>query len=309
MEKRIEQYLTNQLEGSEKKAFEKEMAGNPSLSKKVKEHRFTLKAIRLEGRSKLKNRLSQLDVENADINSGEKKTFLPKKDWILFLAFLLIVFFSWFIFKNNTPTKTEPPVEIIEEREVPEKNGHDIKEKTKPVPPIGTTPPLKQNKPTNKPSNIDRPIAQKNPVAPDNKKLFAQHFEPYHHPSMRPTIRGQGELTTREQFEKAYWEKDFKQVLKLWDDLNGVQKSNGNLFFLKAVALMKQGSINEAEKDFSELIILKRHRFVQQSEWYLALARLFNDDKTEAKKMLNKIIENTGHQKNQAALDLIKKIE
>ena len=92
---------------------------------------------------------------------------------------------------------------------------------------------------------------------------------------MRPNVRGQGDLTTREQFEKAYWEKDFKQVLILWNGLTETQKSNGNLYFLKAVALMEQGSINEAEKGFSELINLKKHRFVQQSEWYLALAKLF----------------------------------
>ena len=176
MEKHIELYITDQLEGTEKKAFENEMASSPALSKKVKEHQFALKAIRLEGRSKLKNRLSQLDAENADNDSDKKKIGIPKKGWVLFFIFLLTAFFSWFIFKNNTPNKIIPPAEIIDEKKASEKNETDKKEKTKPVPPIETTPPPKQNKPTTKPPIKDRPIAQTNPVTPDNKKLFCPTF-------------------------------------------------------------------------------------------------------------------------------------
>lgn len=317
MEKKINQYITGELSKIEKAAFEKEMGSDPALQKKVAEHRFALKAIRLEGRARLKNRLSQLDTGNAHFNSIEKKTFLQKNKWILFSALILTVFFSWFILKNNTPTIDSPPIEKIEEKlapdspqETPSKKEDDVNEKTKPSPPVETNHPAKQIKPTAEPAIKNRPIATTKPASPDGKALFAQHFEPYHHPSMRPNVRGQNdELSVREKFEKAYWEKDFNQVLQLWSELNDTQKNNGNLFFLKAVALMEQGKIKEAEKDFAALINLKRHRFKQQSEWYLALSKLFNDEKTEAKKILNSVIKNKEHQKNKAALDLIKKIE
>lgn len=308
MEKRIERYLAGEMEAAEKSAFEREIAEDSILQKEVASYKNTIKAIRLEGRTKLKNRFANLDEGQPNTDDDKEKAGPSRRKPTLFITLFLIAMIFWFTQRNketapginpNEELNTETAIDVKPEKEetLPEKTITPASNETTPVP--------EENKPTNQPTKTKRPIAKTEPSIQNNQALFAQNFGAYHHPSMRPNVRGQGDLSPREQFELAYWEKDFPKVLTLWNSLSDTQKNNGNLLFLKAVALMTQDEIGDAKQDFEQLINLKRHRFVEPSEWYLALAILYQEDTTKAKTSLTSIAENTSHQFNQSAIDLL----
>lgn len=312
MDKKIEQYLNGKMEESEKATFERELAEDSTFKEKVEDYRIALQAIRVDGRAKLKNRLAKLDLENTETIHSEKKTNYAKIGIIFFFVLLLLISSIWFI--TNTPNTPTSPIlkNDIEPQEKPgfqETIPNDIPEETlKPTSSENTTLPEKKETPT-KPIKKKDPIAKTTPSFSKNKELFAQHFEPYQHPSLRPTVRGQGDLSPREKFELAYWEKEYEQLVLLWRSLTDAQKSNKNLLFLKAVALAENGFITEAKSDFEQLVQQKKHRFVQQSEWYLALITLYENDHITAKNSLILISKNTNHKHYQDAVDLLLEIE
>jgi hypothetical protein len=300
MEKQIERYLTGKMSDEEAQDFERELANDAVLRKKVEVNRTALKAIRLEGRKRLKNRFSNLDNGNIEHQSAKKKEGISPP--YLILLGILLISSLFLLFKPNDKsesTQTLPTIEsvTIDTIETSNNKSTEIPEKTE-IPPT-------HKEVIKSPPKKERPIAKTAPKTSGNRVLFAQNFEPYHHPSMRPNVRGQGDLSPREQFESAYWEKDFTQVLVLWDSLSTTQQNNGNLLFLKAVSLMEQGSIKKANEDFEQLITQKRHRFKQHSEWYLALAAIHENDTTKAKNSLTQITKNSNHQFYQSALDLL----
>jgi hypothetical protein len=72
---------------------------------------------------------------------------------------------------------------------------------------------------------------------------------------------------------------------------------------------MQQGYVKESTIDFEKLMLLKRHRFVQQSEWYLALAALQGNEKGKAVERLKGIIESPKHKWHQKAVELLEKMD
>jgi hypothetical protein len=202
------------------------------------------------------------------------------------LALLTLILLYWFSTnEKEKPTKAteNPAIELEEKGEIEETKKEEIPEETKVAPPVEDPPTIEKKKLPPRSNKKKRDYAESTPNNSKNKKLFAQHFEPYYHASLRPNVRGQGELSTREQFELAYWEKDFDKVLELWKALSETQQNTGNLLFLKAVAEMAKGSVEESKADFGNLANIKKHRFIQQSEWYFALATLYSGDQAKAK--------------------------
>ncbi|MFT4667057.1 MAG: hypothetical protein ACI8YQ_004370 [Polaribacter sp.] len=91
MDKRIEQYLNGIMDGSEKEAFGLAMAEDEKLSNEVEEARFSLQAIRMEGRSQLKSRLRQLDAAPEHLETDKKNRWFHKGAY-LFIGFTYIDF-------------------------------------------------------------------------------------------------------------------------------------------------------------------------------------------------------------------------
>jgi tetratricopeptide (TPR) repeat protein len=317
MDKRVERYLTDNMNAAEKATFEKEVIENSGLEKEVRESRIALEVIREEGRVRLKQRLANLD-EKTSVTSPNKPSN-PTMPWLLGLLGLALMVYTLFFWyspeevENNS--LVEPVIELepkqVENIPVVKDSAIIQKESTieKKTPKVTTSPKSNDNKTAQKPVIDNPPIAREEVDTEKSNRLFAQSFEPYRHPSLRPNVRGgAGDSSTREKFELAYWKKDYSQVLSTWENLSDVQRNNGNLLFLKAVAAMEKGRMDEATQDFQQLLNLKRHRYKQQSEWYLALAALQANEKDKAVERLNGIIENSKHKWHQKAFELLEKM-
>ncbi len=301
MEKRIEKYLAGKMTDTEKSAFEHELSVDSDLKQQVAENKLALAAIRLEGRSKMKSRFSRLDQEPSTSIESKKKTFFPRRAFYIIVGLLMLSFALWLLTqKDESPIIPKPEITPEPKKEIiiAEESTNKVEEKiTEPVPNA-----LPKTKPQPKSPSQSRTIK--------NERLFAANFEPYHHASLNPGIRGNEEdLTVREQLEMAYWEKDYNQVLSLWSDLSEKNQKNGNLLFLKANALMAKDSVVEAERDFEELISMKRHRFRAEAEWYAALATLHAGNISGTKTRLSGIIENPNHKFNNHAVKLLRQID
>ncbi len=318
MDKRVERYLTDNMNDAEKAIFEEELMGNSDLEKEVEESRIAITLIRKEGRTRLKQRLVNLDKGDTTITSPNRLMNNHTVPWLLGLlgfAFIGCALFFWYNseeVKNNSLVKPAIEAEREQVENIPAVKDSVVIQKESPIKeetPKTSSSKINNRKTPQKTIKKQQPIAKEEVEVERVNRIFAQSFEPYRHPSLRPNVRGAGDASSREKFELAYWEKDYSQVLNLWESLSETQKNNGNLLFLKAVSTMEKGRVKEAEQDFQQLLNLKRHRFVQQSEWYLALVALHENDIPKTKKLLLKIIENTRHPLNQEAIDLIKTIK
>jgi len=278
MEERIEKYITDQMSNAEKKAFETDLKRDASLRNELKAYKDGIQAARLKGRSQLKKRLQKLE---------STRSSTPKR-WSTFPFFFLLLagaglaaFMYWYNLDKEKITPLEEPVEQKEQQDLKPEEEKTID--------------IARDQKTKEQLKKETPPKKTKPIRPSNKALFAQHFKVYEHPSLQPGTRGSGELSVREQIEKAYWEKNYNEVLELWNKLSDFNQKNGNLIFLKANALMATGSVAEAGDDFEQLLNLKGHRFKQAAEWYFALAKIYLNETSEAKEILHKITQNSSH--------------
>jgi len=122
---------------------------------------------------------------------------------------------------------------------------------------------------------------------PTSQELFAANFQPYEN-VVHPIVRGTEEQDQKTKAFIAYETGDYKLAVSLFSDLYEKDKQPYYLFY-KANALLKLEKANEA------IPLLKEHLQTKdtlndKSTWYLALAYLKIDDKSNAKILLEEII-------------------
>ena len=137
------------------------------------------------------------------------------------------------------------------------------------------------------------------------EELYAENFEPYRN-IIAPVVRGENAEGLLEKSFAHYERGDFNQAEK---DFNTLYEASGDryLLFYRGNALLALGRAEEA------ITIFKSHQetrdnFYYKSRWYLALAYLKRDQKTEAVSILEEIVDNNSYNAAQAT-DLLNKLE
>ncbi|MBO6762567.1 MAG: hypothetical protein JJ909_16545 [Roseivirga sp.] len=111
---------------------------------------------------------------------------------------------------------------------------------------------------------------------PSNQELFNQHFTSYN--SLTGQVRGTAEenLSLEDKAFMAFDAKDFYASEEMLTSLVAAEPSAMNYFYLGASQL-ELGKAEEAIKNLNT-VINNYSGFKAQSEWYLALAHLRNED-------------------------------
>lgn len=122
-----------------------------------------------------------------------------------------------------------------------------------------------------------------------SEKLFAENYHSYE----VSTTRNGG--TTETAIEKAYKEKDYKQVTVLADtSINNIKD-----LFLTAMAYMELKNNVKAIEEYKKVIAKNEsagtNMLKDEAEYYLALAFLHNKDYDHALEMMNKIHNDPNH--------------
>lgn len=143
-----------------------------------------------------------------------------------------------------------------------------------------------------------------NNKATDNE-LFTSYFEPYRN-VVHPIVRSNEQQDKKAMAFIAYEKGDYKTAITLFTQLYSATKEPHYLFY-KANALLKLEKANEAIPLLLEHLKTK-DTLTEKTNWYLALAYLKIEDRTNAKKILEEVIAN-GKYKTKEAIELLKKIK
>ena len=119
------------------------------------------------------------------------------------------------------------------------------------------------------------------------QELFAEHFEPYRN-VVHPIVRSSEQQDLKTAAFAAYEQGQYEEAIILFDELYENGQASYYLFY-KANALIKLARAREA------IPLLESHLKTQdilaeKSPWYLAMAYLKLEDKTNAKKWLEEVV-------------------
>lgn len=119
------------------------------------------------------------------------------------------------------------------------------------------------------------------------KNLFVQNFEPYPN-TVNPIVRGVEDDHQKTKAFVAYQIGKYEEALPLFTKLYTTEKIPYYLFY-RANALIQLNRAAEAIPLLQEHLKTK-DKLTDKSNWYLAMAYLQLDDKANAKKMLNLVV-------------------
>lgn len=119
----------------------------------------------------------------------------------------------------------------------------------------------------------------------DNQSIYEKYYQKY--PSV-VSSRSANEYSMKELFE-SYENGDYAKAEKNMKDLLENESSNYLVMFYLSLALIEQGKLNEAEKYLHNLVNSKGHIFWEQSNWYLALVYIGQNNNVNAKELLDQI--------------------
>lgn len=119
-------------------------------------------------------------------------------------------------------------------------------------------------------------------------ELYAQNFEPYPNLEHR-IVRGEEGQDQKTKAFSAYQIGHYKEALPLLTELYATEKTPYYLFY-RANALIQLNRAAEAIPLLQEHLKTK-DKLTDKSNWYLAMAYLQLDDRANAKKMLNLVVE------------------
>ena len=124
------------------------------------------------------------------------------------------------------------------------------------------------------------------------------------------TSRSSDENQVNEQLNQAisaYQNQDFESAATGFSEITEVNPDNLSYLFYQAVSLLESQKATEAIPVFQALLSQPKHTLSEQSQWYLALAYLQQEDTVNVKKHLEGIEE--GEFKYEEAQTLLTKLE
>jgi hypothetical protein len=141
-----------------------------------------------------------------------------------------------------------------------------------------------------------------------NEKLFAEYFEPY--PSTRPEIRQPATASgsALENALSAYDRDKSLATLRLFETV--LDETTDNLtahFFVGNLYLLMKQPL-PAIQSLQRVTDAGTNEFTGPAAWYLALAYLLNNDRTNCRDLLNELSSKSGFYQ-QRAIDLLKRID
>lgn len=135
-------------------------------------------------------------------------------------------------------------------------------------------------------------------------ELYAQYFEPYRN-VIAPIQRGETVQTEEEKVFANYEMRDYQTALAGFRMLK--EKSNQDYLVLyEGVTLMQLNQYEQAIIVFNTFP-KNKNKFADKLQWYLSLAYLKTEKITEAKALLQLIIEKNGY-KREAAQNIMKSL-
>ena len=145
---------------------------------------------------------------------------------------------------------------------------------------------------------------------PSNDQLFAEYFEPYRSPESTRGEIADTELLWKEAVAN-YADEDFNSAALKFEELIASDDNYLVQFYLGQSLLNLDASrAGEAAVTFEKVVKSEeKHDFVQQAQWYMALALLKAPNVTDASQTLKQISETEGHYKQAAAKQLLNRLK
>jgi len=137
------------------------------------------------------------------------------------------------------------------------------------------------------------------------QELFASYFKPYKN-VIQPLQRNGDQQNEKAIAFMAYDKGEYEKAVLLFSELYTSTKEPYDLFY-KANALLKLERANEAVPLLLEHLKTK-DTLTEKSHWYLAMAYLKSNDKTNAKQSLKKVL-SEGKYKTKEAEKLLKQFK
>jgi tetratricopeptide (TPR) repeat protein len=269
------EYLEDNLDAEAKAAFEAQLAQDPALRHSLEDAR------------RMRNDLKWMAVEQK-VRLAEQSFYQTKKAKtrrVVFVIGLIVCVLAATValfLKNKTTVSPEA---------LPEPG-----------------PITSQNPPPNQPADSSG-LQQPNFNRKKNGKiLFAARFKPYYDDSLDPTRRSVDIMGPLDEFYALYNENKYTQALQAFEKLTAPEKNNDNHRFVAANCLMAVEQMRPAIEILKSVIKNDKTRFMQQAQWYLALAYTHEDQWAEARALLKELSRNQAFYQRSAAETLLKEI-
>lgn len=128
--------------------------------------------------------------------------------------------------------------------------------------------------------------------------LFDQYFEPYDN-FVASVERGETATNPYQQAFQAYENADYAQAIEVFESLTAPQKNEEAVIFYLGLSYLAQKITDPAKVKLLQVIAMNRD-FKEQAQWYLALAYVQDNQKNEARSLLQKHIQSSKFQKAKA---------
>lgn len=128
-------------------------------------------------------------------------------------------------------------------------------------------------------------------------KTYDKYYET---PSWSPERSTSNEITLVKKANISYMNEDFKQVVKIIDEVPETNSISPVLDFYKAASLQELDKFDEAIAGYSKVISHGDNMFIEESEWYRSLCYLKLGNHEKANTELLAVIERKGYFENEA---------
>ncbi len=275
----IEKYLARELTEGELAAFDQRRREDPAFDQEVREFETAMLPLKLRQREMLRQRFARRDIE---LDHSKPPRPRERRRWFLWIGTLtiliLLIALSWRLFqdKPEAPFPSEAGRGDSTQHYPQEITGDSVQAET----------PDQKPEDSHEKRQTDPAKAIKQPLKAEHGDLFAAYFEPYRHPMMDPTDRGETKTSALEKFRKAYWDGTYAEVPGLFESIDETAKQNDTYRFQLANALLYIGKTNEAISILENIIAHNRSPFASEAYFTLGMAYLRIGDKEKAKKQL-----------------------
>lgn len=277
----IDRYLAGELSEAEHRDFDRRRSEDPAFDAEITALEEVRLALKIKQREDLKERFRKRD-EILDKKKPETTVSLRHRFvWVWVAAAAIICGLLIWRFLLSDSRETLP---------VNAEATDTSRYQETPVVRIDT---IEQYDSLSQQSPAEKSRPPKQDMAANNQKgqaLFAEYFEPYKDAMMDPTTRGDEDLGAVQQFQKAYWEKDYTNAVRLFPQVPEQYRSSDNYRFMYANALLTTGNPDKAISLFKEIIEQNKSRYRTESMYCLALAELKKNNKKEATQWLEKYV-------------------